>query len=312
MKPNILCIFAATLACAAGCSPRDVEVGPYTVSVIMDNVYHIQDCTAQNPAGESFNEAGEKSHFNNCSDMYLVVGSESALLIDLSNEIEGAGESLRSLISDRVGDKPLIITFTHNHGDHTGMFKAMTEYPGVSFACPRIDFESLEPILLEYNMPYCMIDEAYSFDLGGYVLDAVLVPGHTAGSMVFFLKDKDIIFSGDAIGSGHGVWIFNQTAYQSYALAVPHLIDVINQRGVNKDALQIYGGHYWQKDWLDLPEGREMGMSYLDEMQELIIQMSQSVALYEPSGLDHPVLDTYFRNHNAIIAYNLEMAGIAD
>ena len=75
--------FALALLGTACSGPKDVEVGPYTVSVIEKNVYHIQDFNASNPAGETFDADGNKTHFNNCSDMYLLVGEQEALLIDL-------------------------------------------------------------------------------------------------------------------------------------------------------------------------------------------------------------------------------------
>ena len=114
----------------------DVEIGPYTVSVIEKNIYHIQDYNSSNPAGETFDAEGNKTHFNNCSDMYLIVGKEKALLIDLSNNIrwaDNAAESLRQLVAERTEGKPLTITFTHNHGDHTGMIHAYMDDPEVWF-----------------------------------------------------------------------------------------------------------------------------------------------------------------------------------
>jgi hypothetical protein len=72
----ILPAFALALAMTA-CGPaNDVEVGPYTVSVIGQNVYHIQDYNSSNPAGEEFDTDGNLTHFNNCSDIYLLVGEE--------------------------------------------------------------------------------------------------------------------------------------------------------------------------------------------------------------------------------------------
>ena len=54
--------------CLAGCKTAvaDVEVGPYTISVIDENVYHIQDYNSAYPAGETFDADGNKTHFNNC------------------------------------------------------------------------------------------------------------------------------------------------------------------------------------------------------------------------------------------------------
>ena len=104
MKNILFCIMA--VFCLAGCKTTvaDVEVGPYTITVIDENVYHIQDFNSTYPAGETFDADGNKTHFNNCSDMYLIVGKKEALLVDLSNNIkwaDNAAESLRQLVSER-------------------------------------------------------------------------------------------------------------------------------------------------------------------------------------------------------------------
>ena len=126
-----LTVVAVLLLTACG-GEKSVEVGPYTVTVIDPNVYHIQDYNASYPAGEYFDEEGNLTHFNNCSDIYLIVGDEAALLIDLSNRInwaDNADASLKQLVAERIGDKPLTITFTHNHGDHLGMLPAFFSRP---------------------------------------------------------------------------------------------------------------------------------------------------------------------------------------
>ena len=307
LKKPLLAAAALMLAACAG--PSDVEVGPYTVSVIEKNVYHIQDYNSSNPAGEAFDAEGNKTHFNNCSDIYLLVGEKEALLIDLSNPVQwadNAAESLRSLVAERTQGKPLTITFTHNHGDHTGMLPAFVEDPDVRFALPETDFRRLADRFPEAQCRF--INEGETFDLGGMEVEAIGVPGHTAGSMVFLLKGHDLLFTGDAVGSGHGVWLFNRDAFYQYVSAVPYLIEALEERGVNPDRLQIYGGHYWQKDWLSLPKGREMGMEYLREMKTLLDEIESGTAATEPSNLGRPGLDTYFRHGNAIVVWSAEQA----
>ena len=301
---------AATLFAAACAGPvQDVELGPYTVSVIGKNVWHIQDYNSSNPAGETFDADGKLTHFNNCSDIYLLVGKEKALLIDLSNPIkwaDDAAESLRAIVWERAGGKPLTITFTHNHGDHTGMIPAFDEDPGVEFALPEQDFYRMTDRFPESRQHF--INEGDVFDLGGMQVEAIGVPGHTAGSMVFLLKDQNLLFTGDAVGSGHGVWIFNADGFGTYVSAVPYLIRALEERGVANDRLKIYGGHYWQKDWLDLPKGKELGMDYLREMKQLCDEIEAGTAATEPSNLGRPGLDTYFRHGNAIITWSAEQA----
>ncbi len=310
MKASIFlsAVSAAVLLMACG-QPKDVEVGPYTVSVIGQNVYHIQDYNTANPAGEAFDAEGTLTHFNNCSDIYLLVGEKEALIIDLSNPIQwadNAAESLQGLVAERIGDKPLTITFTHNHGDHTGMIHAFVDNPQVRFALPQGDFRRLANLFPEDRRSF--FGEGEVFDLGGMEVEAIAVPGHTAGSMVYLLKGQDLLFTGDAIGSGHGVWIFNEDGFYSYVSAVPHLIEMLQERGVNQNKLKVYGGHYWQKDWLDLPKGKELGMQYINDMQAVVNEIEAGTAATEPSNLGRPGLDTYFRHGQAIVTWSAEQA----
>ena len=298
-------------ACSGQTTKTDVEVGPYTVSTIEKNVWHIQDYNSANPAGESFDAEGNKTHFNNCSDIYLLVGEKEALVIDLSNPVswaDNAAESLRSIVAERAAGKPVTIAFTHNHGDHTGMLPAFVDDPNYKFALSYQDFSS-EPFISKFPQDRStFIQEGYTFDLGGLELIAIAVPGHTDGSLAYYVKGHDLLFTGDAVGSGHGVWIFNTAGFENYVAAIPHLLQALDFLGADKDRLQIYGGHYWQKDWLDLPKGRELGYDYLLEMQELCNRIETGTAQSEPSNLGHPVLDTYFRNGNAIVVWNAAQA----
>lgn len=290
---------------------QSVEVGPYTVDIVRKGIYHIQDFNKSNPAGETFDEHGVKTHFNNCSDMYLLVGTNRALLIDLSNNVRwdnSAVESLRKIVFDRINGKTLVITFTHNHGDHTGMLPAFLYDKSVFFALPRIDFEAMQNKFPQGQ--YSLYDEGKSFDLGGMKVNTLLVPGHTHGSMVFFLERQNIVFTGDAIGSGHGVWIFNAEGFDEYAKALPRFIKYIQNpaHGINPAKLMILGGHYWQKDWFVKSRSKVIDWQYVKDMQTLIYQIGKGTAKSEPSNLDHKTLDTYFRLNNATIVWNKAQA----
>lgn len=308
----IMAVIAAFASVSCADNPADVEIGPYTVSVIEKDIYHIQDYNSSNPAGETFDADGNKTHFNNCSDIYLIVGKEKALLIDLSNNIrwaDNAAESLRQLVTERTEGKPLTITFTHNHGDHIGMMDAYVNDPEVHFALPETDFLRLYSRFPEGQCEF--INEGHVFDLGGFEISTIAVPGHTDGSVVFYMNGRDILFTGDAIGSGHGVWIFNTDAYRKYDSAVPHLISWLEnpENNVDIEKLRIYGGHYWQRDWLPELGESEMGMQYIRDMQDLLNEIKEGTAATEPSGLGRPDLDTYFRHGSAIVVWNSEQAG---
>src|SRR5262245_14576722 len=112
------------------------EQGPYTVHPIIPGVMRIEDSNRANPAGVQLDAQGNRKGFNNCSDMYLIVGSERALLIDLSNFItwdSTAVASLQALVREEIGTRKLLVAVTHYHGDHTGMLPAFKDNPEVTF-----------------------------------------------------------------------------------------------------------------------------------------------------------------------------------
>lgn len=118
---------AALLGCALQASARPYEKGPYTVTRLEEDVYNIVDANRQNPAGMHNNKTGEVTGMNNSSDMYLVLGTEKALLIDLSNNIdwyEDPAGRLQEIVYDLARSRQLVITLTHRHGDHLGMLPA--------------------------------------------------------------------------------------------------------------------------------------------------------------------------------------------
>lgn len=288
------------------------EVGTYTVSVIEKNVYHLEDYNGAYGKGTVLNDSGKVVGFNNCSDMYLVVGSKEALLIDLSNEIKWADngvESLQKVVSDRIGDLPLTITITHNHGDHLGMLAAYTDNSDVKFVLPRIDFESPKMMALFPEQQVTLFDEGYEFDLGDKKLKTLLVPGHTNGSVVYFLEGANICFTGDAIGSGQGVWIFSKEGFLQYTQSIPKLMAYIQDpaNGIDKEKLLIYGGHYHQRSGMDIEDGQEMGWWYLEQTQELINQIGEGTAECVPVkfGMN---LDAHFKYKNAGIVWNAAWA----
>ena len=311
MKRLFYILAAALAVSCAGNVAEDVEIGPYTVSVIEKNVYHIQDYNSSYPAGPVLDEAGNFVGFNNCSDMYLLVGKEKALLIDLSNNIQWAdkaAESLRQLVAERTQGRELIVTFTHNHGDHIGMLYAYLADPEVKFALPETDFAYLISGFPETQTT--TISEGDVFELGGMNVDVIDVPGHTDGSVVFNIQGRNIMFTGDAIGSGQGVWIFHQPGFRKYAESVPHLIEWIEDptHGVKQKSLRIYGGHYWQRVGLPETHEGELGMQYLRDMKQLIDNIYAGTATTEPANLGRPGLDTYFRYGTACIVWNGEQA----
>jgi len=298
----LLILFPASMLWA-----KSVQKGPYTVSEITKNVYHIEDANDSNPAGVTFGEDGQMTNMNNCSDMYLVVGKEKALLIDLSNLIkwdDTAIESLRSIVYERAGDREMLVTVTHRHGDHLGMLPAFKDDEKAKFWLPKAEFDGMD-IFPAARITY--FPENTALDLGGgYIINTTEVPGHTAHSTLFFLKGKNLVFTGDAIGSGTGVWLINEESFYTYKDAIDKLIRYIEdpKNEIDLKKLRIHGGHAWQGKALG-----ELTSQYIYDMKTLTEEMKKGTAeTEEMSSSFIKFLDTNFKYGTATISWNKEAA----
>lgn len=293
-------VLLALLSSAFG-FPQSREVGPYTLHPIIPGVIRIEDANQNNPAGIHLDEQGKPKSFNNCSDMYLIVGLERALLIDLSNPVKGdatATESLQKLVREEIGDRPLSIAVTHHHADHTGMLPAFRDNPGVTFWIQTPEFTAREIFPAERTRP---IASHPSLDLGGgWIVDALEIPGHTNHSTAYFLRGRHLLFSGDGIGSGHGVWIFTAEGFAQYRQSIDRLIAYIRdpKHEIDENQLLIFGGHYWQKR-----EKEKLTMRYILDMQKLIAEMKAGTAKEENVSFG-PYLNRHFISGDAIITWN--------
>lgn len=276
------------------------EKGPYTVTTLAPGVFRIEDSNTSNPAG-NHPDADGKSVVNNCSDMYLVVGKDKALLIDLSNFVTWdttAISALQSLVAEAKGTRELYITVTHYHGDHLGMLPAFKDDAKVKFWIQTMEFASRNPFPTDRTIN---VAAQPSLDLGGgYVINSVELPGHTNHSTVFFLKGKNLLFTGDGLGSGHGVWIFSYEGFLQYKASIDKLIGYIENKvnEVDTKKLLVYPGHYWQKR-----EKENLPMQYILDMRTLIEKIGQDKAGEENVTFNN-YLDRNFSYGTAIITWN--------
>ncbi|HWA87093.1 MAG TPA: MBL fold metallo-hydrolase [Opitutus sp.] len=298
-NPAFALLFALFLAAAVSARPR--EVGPYTLHPIIPGVTRIEDANHGNPAGIHLGADGKPTGFNNCSDMYLIVGGDKALLIDLSNFItwdSTAVASLQTIVREEIGARKLFVTVTHNHGDHTGMLPAFKDNKAVTFWIRTAEFEGRNLFPRERTTS---IAAHPALDLGGgFVVDTLEIPGHTDHSTAFFLRGKNLLFSGDGIGSGGGVWLFSADGFNHYRQSVDRLIAYIRDpaHGIDESKLMIFGGHYWQKR-----EKEKLTMQYIVDMRTLIGEIKAGRAREEKVSFGK-YLDTDFVYGEATITWN--------
>lgn len=168
--------------------------------------------------------------------MFLIEGDEKAALIDTGYGVGRLKEYVESLT-----DKPLIVINTHSHGDHclgSGWFEKVymnkadwqayyeVKDPQLRYernqergAYPGVPLEDYAPA---YDKPFEDAPDGMRWALGGLTLEAILVPGHTMGSIMILLREERIIIYGDAVGRRMGLLSPNHPA-STYLKGLHHL-----------------------------------------------------------------------------------------
>lgn len=101
---------------------------------------------------------------------YIITNDKECIVVDPGDDI--------NKILNSIKDYNLIaILITHYHSDHVGALDELLEYKNV----PIYDYKLKED---EYNI------SSFKFNI-------IKTPGHTDDSVIFYFKNKNIMFTGD-------------------------------------------------------------------------------------------------------------------
>ena len=140
------------------------------------------------------------NYMNGTENMYLLEGENKALLIDTGY---GVG-NLRAFV-EKLTDKPILVTNTHFHPDHSagnGEFECAYISAGWETDAPSVFEEGATAFDLT-KLPYPdyekkIVGEGYVFDLGGRKVEVLDVkPAHCNSSLFFLDKGHRMLFTGD-------------------------------------------------------------------------------------------------------------------
>lgn len=166
---------------------------------------------------------------------YFISGEESDLLIDTGFRRPACREALEAGLKE-LGSDPARrdVLVTHLHSDHSGMADLFVG-PGRRIFISAADLDLLAAILeasdpssrhhrfVQEGFPQEILDEVYRTNpamtermpaldslfhtlqegdeirVGPYTLETLVVPGHTPGNTMFYIRDRQIMFTGDHI-----------------------------------------------------------------------------------------------------------------
>jgi glyoxylase-like metal-dependent hydrolase (beta-lactamase superfamily II) len=141
--------------------------------------------------------------------------------------ILGDTDTYEALVIDPVDNAPFIlntaqrfgwtiklILATHGHFDHVLASKELKELTGAPFSIHKDDLPFLENLpqqgLMFYGTPFpeaaapdrLLTSEPETIELGAIRLETIFTPGHSPGHVSYFLRDRNMAFSGDCLFAG--------------------------------------------------------------------------------------------------------------
>ena len=138
------------------------------------------------------------------TNCYFLKLGDKAILVD------AAGDG--SLLDDYISKKSLqleAILITHGHFDHTEALDLLCEkYPDIkvyAFEGEKVVIENPEYSLMDHELNKATLDKIRYLKDGdiinelGLEIKLINTPGHTIGSSCYYIKELNVLFSGDTL-----------------------------------------------------------------------------------------------------------------
>ncbi|MFX0136636.1 MAG: MBL fold metallo-hydrolase [Candidatus Hodarchaeota archaeon] len=183
------------------------------------------------------------------TNLYLIVGSHSALLIDT-----GCGLfPLKPIIADLIKDKKLMVLNTHSHFDHIGgnhefrevyihneELKSLSTSFDISFLQNSSKeivkrYEKRNFTIPRTNNIKSLKDEEI-IDLGDITVIVIHTPGHSPGS-VSLLTNKNELFTGDT--AHYGTMYLTKNYFPIILTSISKLLDLFQKT----ENIELYPSH---------------------------------------------------------------------
>ena len=172
----------------------------------------------------------------------IIIGDNKALVLDTGYGLEKIYSEVR-----KITNLPLLVINSHGHMDHTGGnylfsevyihsldYELVKKHNSLAWRKKNIasarsmnvlptDFDE-EAYLSKEEGNLKFLDDIKIFDLGGKTIEVIHTPGHTAGSISLYCKEKKIMITSDAIIQY--VWLFlaESTSVKDYIESIEKVL----------------------------------------------------------------------------------------
>jgi glyoxylase-like metal-dependent hydrolase (beta-lactamase superfamily II) len=135
-------------------------------------------------------------------NQYLLVSRDEAAVIDVAESCEEIGK----IINER-GIKLKYLLITHAHKPHLQALPDLKENFGGTFCLHEYEYELFQETKGSLE-PDRILNDQDLLTLGDIAIEVLLTAGHTKGSVCYYVKDADALFSGSTfLKRGYGkIW----------------------------------------------------------------------------------------------------------
>jgi len=207
--------------------------------------------------------------------LYLIVGSERALLLDTGAGGVDVATPIDSLLHDRTtrahrAPLSLVVAHSHAHGDHVAGDSQFVRRP--STVLVGRDTASVRTFFGIRRWP----TDSGTIDLGGRVLDVIPIPGHQPASIAIYDRRTGVLLTGDTFYPGR-LYVRDTAAF---ANSVHRLAQFVQRH----DVTHMLGAHVenTRQPYRDYPVGTvdqpnehelDLGKTQLIELDSVVQSM---------------------------------------
>ena len=267
------------------------ELGSYKVEKMTDGVYHMDEETKAVPGGATIpdyidRETGETKTgvMNNPSSMYMVVNEKGLTMIDAGDVLRSQEkyDSARAILEVMSDGKPISFIITHGHSDHVRLITTEGLLDGLNVEKVYVDKDDYKdgsvvgsttgtPLPVQVDLEKVeLVKDGDVINVNGLDYEIMEIACHTPGSLAITQRDKEVIFTGDSIGSGFvwAFWMYGDNPLGELQDGVKALQGIVN----SMDHARILAGHRWQQfyDGFGADKPNEMGIQYLNDLNQVL------------------------------------------